>query len=259
VRLDDDARVARLRSGAVFSPVLGADIEYLEYRRGSPDRTLLLLHGRGASMDALHEAVAVLDALGDAPTVVMPDAPWGSRASWYVDSAYTGARVETALIQDFVPALEHLSGVTDRQRRIVGGYSMGGAGALRLALAYPDLFGAGLVLSPAAYPTLPPADSNTRRFGAFGRGDRPFDDDVYRALNYPSLADHRNPALPQRFYVAAGQAEGTDAAVAIRDALTRNRVPVRLEVFAGDHDWDTWRPALAAGLTWLSAPDRGLS
>ena len=84
---------------------------------------------------------------------------------------------------------------------------MGGAGALRFALAHPDLFGAALVLSPAVYTPLPPADSNTRVFGAFGVGDRSSTTTSTSELNYPALDLHRIRRLPLRLFLAAGDAE----------------------------------------------------
>src|SRR3954452_6132274 len=104
---------------------------------------------------------------------IMPDAPWSSRASWYVDSAYTGTDpgrpVETAFFRDLVPQVDATyRTIADRNGRAVAGYSMGRAGAVAHLLEHPDGFGVAIVLSPAAYFPLPPADSSTRDFGAFG-------------------------------------------------------------------------------------------
>lgn len=54
-------------------------------------------------------------------------------------------------------------------------------------MTHPELFGAAIVLSPAIYLPLPPKDSSTREFGAFGRGSKLFDDEVYKAKNYPAI------------------------------------------------------------------------
>ena len=113
---------------------------------------------------------------------VMPDAPWSERGSWYVDSrtpapTIPGRPVETAFTGDLVRAIDaSYRTVPTREGRLIGGYSMGGAGALRFALAHPDLFATALVLSPAIYTPLPPDGSNTRVYGAFGVGAASFDD-----------------------------------------------------------------------------------
>ena len=148
--------------------------------------------------------------------VVMPDAPWSDRGSWYTDSLYTGdatgagagTAVETAFTRDLV---EHVDAtyrtVEDREARAVGGYSMGGAGALRFTLAHQDTFSAGIVLSPAVYVPQPPADSSARDHGGYGVGTAPFDADRYTELSYPTALAALDPALPVHLFVAVGDDE----------------------------------------------------
>jgi enterochelin esterase-like enzyme len=139
---------------------------------------------------------------------------------------------------------------------------MGGYGALRFALAHPDLFGAAIVLSPAVYFPLPPPDSSAREFGAFGKGALVFDEEIYTALNYPAIvpvfvARH----LPLTMFIAVGDDEHalTDPTQSAHDldyeAHTlynrMRRVPgisAQLRVVNGGHNWDTWRPTFVEGL-----------
>lgn len=275
-------------STAVPSAALGEPIActvYLPpgYGRHGGDRypVLYLLHGRGDTMRAFDRAVAALDGLidhGRMPPliVVAPDAPWSGRASWYVDSAYTGGGevdgtaasdgpgragrpVETALVRDLVPAVDAAyRTIPTRDGRLVGGYSMGGAGALRLALAYQRLFACALVLSPAVYVPLPPAGSNTRVYGAYGSGARAFDEDVYRRLNYPALLPSVDSALPLHLFIAVGQGDYTDPEsrhdigseheALYEAARLTPGVHARARVLPGGHDWDTWLPALVEGV-----------
>ncbi|GIH20637.1 alpha/beta hydrolase [Rugosimonospora africana] len=266
-----------------------------------PDRypVLYLLHGRGDSMNSFDRAVTMLDGLigdGRVPPViaVAPDAPWSGRAGWYVDSAYTGdigdgdrghgpgKPMETALVRDLVPAVDAAyRTIATREGRVVGGYSMGGAGALRLALAHQRLFAHALVLSPAVYVPLPPADSNTRAFGAYGSGERVFDEDTYRRLSYPALLPSVDPTLPLHLFIAVGRgdyesgdhAQGDHAQAehaqvehpqrpsrhdigseheALYEAVRRiPGIRARARVLPGGHDWSTWLPALAEGLEFL--------
>ncbi|MGH2537175.1 MAG: alpha/beta hydrolase-fold protein [Candidatus Promineifilaceae bacterium] len=77
---------------------------------------LYLLHGRGDSMDAWTIVRSTLNQMivdGEIPRaiVVMPDAPYSDRASYYVDSEYTGPgqpgrSVESAFINDLLPHLD---------------------------------------------------------------------------------------------------------------------------------------------------------
>lgn len=177
-----------LITGSAPSPALdGERIAYTAYLPYGYDRgaarhpVLYLLHGRGDTMQAWTRVKSVLDDMIRTKRIppviaVMPDAPWSERGNWYVDSRYTGADlpgrpVETALTRDLVAHVDATYRTAPiREARLVGGYSMGGAGALRFALAHQDVFSAAAVLSPAVYTPLPPSDSSTRDYGAFGRG-----------------------------------------------------------------------------------------
>ena len=152
---------------------------------------LYLLHGRGDSMSAWVQMKGALDELiasGEIPPTIaiMPDAPWSSRASYYVDSAYRGADpgrpVETAFTEDLIAHVDATyRTVADRSGRGVAGYSMGGYGAcgtrspIRICSA-PRSCSARRCTS-----RIPPSDSSTREFGAFGRGNRLFVERIYRS------------------------------------------------------------------------------
>lgn len=263
--------MAVMTEETAWSDALGEQIHYRLHRTpglDEPRASLYLLHGRGGTMADWGEVMPALDAMverGDVPPllVVMPDAPWQERASWYVDSVFTGEPaghpVETAFTRDLVHHVDTTSAtVADRDHRFVGGNSMGGAGALRHLLAHPDLYSGGLALSPAAFDTVPWEGSSTREFGAFGRGDEPFVPEVYAALGYPAQLDTFDGALPVRLFVAAGDLEGLAIEAArLHDRARRSPgVESRLRVLGGDHDFGTWTPAFVEGLPFVLGADR---
>src|ERR671910_2448919 len=213
-----------LTEASFHSTTLNEAISYNVYLpagyAASTDRypVLYLLHGRGDTKAAWTQMKGALDELIAAgeiqPTIaIMPDAPWSSRASYYVDSAYTGADpgrpVETAFTRDLIAHVDAAyRPAASRTGRGVAGYSMGGYGALRYSLAHPDLFGAAIVLSPAVYVPVPPADSSTREFGAFGLGKSLFVDSIYKKLNYPALfPSFAATGLPLPMFIAVGDDE----------------------------------------------------
>ena len=174
------------------------------------------------------------------PTIaIMPDAPWSQRASYYVDSQYKGsdartipaAPVETAFTQDLIQHVDSTyRTLASRDGRVVGGYSMGGYGAIRYSLAHPDLFVSSIVLSPAVYIPKPPDDSSTREFGAFGRGRDLFSTPIYKSLNYPEeLGRFHATGLKSHMFIAVGDDEyqnpgGYDARPRLRvDAALQDR------------------------------------
>ncbi|MEV1178848.1 alpha/beta hydrolase-fold protein, partial [Nonomuraea sp. NPDC049784] len=270
-----------LTTASAPSQALGENIAYNVYLPSGYDQSsdrhpvLYLLHGRGDTMQAWTRVKTVLDDMIRTKRIppviaVMPDAPWSERGSWYADSRYTGADlpgrpVETAFTKDLVAHVDATYRTAPiREARLVGGYSMGGAGALRFALAHQDLFSAAAVLSPAVYTPLPPSDSSARDYGAFGKDGEKFSDEVYRELNYPALLPKLDPDLPVRLFVAVGDDEyanpdPADAhhdldfeSAALYNAARRSpAISAQLRVMDGGHDWTVWTPAFEQAMAEL--------
>jgi S-formylglutathione hydrolase FrmB len=120
-------------------------------------------------------------------------------------------------------------------------------------------------MGPAVYTPLPPADSSTREFGAFGSGNVLFGDGVYRSKTYPALLPAfkaKNQKL--RLFIAAGDDEyhNNNADEAMDDIdmeahLLFNRVRrvdnilATLRILGGWHDWITWTSALREILPFI--------
>jgi enterochelin esterase-like enzyme len=238
-----------------------------------------LLHGRGSSMQdwslLVNEADRLVAQRRMRPTIlVMPDAPWLDRAGWYVDSVYAGAEdrgraVETALASDLVAHVDATYRTSARrEHRVVGGLSMGGAGALRFALAHQSTFSAAIVLSPAVYVPRPPSNSNCRPSGAFGVGSERFVQARYAALSYPTLLPDVDPRLPLQLFVAAGDREyaghptgEADLTIPYQTALLHKRliqtpgISVSWRILGGGHDWDVWLPGFVEAFELFLPPD----
>ncbi|MEO1774547.1 MAG: alpha/beta hydrolase-fold protein [Pseudomonadota bacterium] len=144
------------------SPALGAPLLYSVYvPEAAPGERLpvvYLLHGYGGGQYEWAQGgriEAKLDRLIDKGEIepviaVMPAAG----KSWYVDSARWGGPgdYETAIVRDLVAHVDATySTIASRQGRAIMGLSMGGHGALRLAFAHPEVFGAVAGLSPAIW------------------------------------------------------------------------------------------------------------
>lgn len=245
----------------------------------SADRypTLYLLHGRGDTMAAWTRVKRDLDSLiadGSVPPVivVMPDAPWSERGSYYVNSRYTGTEdpgrpVERALTRDLVNHVDATyRTVPQRSARAVGGYSMGAYGALRYVLAHQDTFAAGLVLSPAVYVPLPPPESSARQFGAFGKGSKLFHKRMYQRANYPAELRSFDPNLPVHLYIAVGDDEWVnpdpditkhdldfEAAKLYNHVKRVDGVTAEFRVVDGGHSWEVWAPQFVRGVQELAS------
>jgi S-formylglutathione hydrolase FrmB len=102
-----------------------------------PYSVLYLLHGLGGDYTDWLRLTSIERYVQGWPLiVVMPD---GGR-SWYVD-AIEGPAYDTAITRDLVGLIDRTFR-TDarREARVLGGFSMGGSGALKLAISHPDLF-----------------------------------------------------------------------------------------------------------------------
>lgn len=266
-----------LSSASFRSTTLGENISYNLYLPAGYSSTakhypvLYLLHGRGDSMGAWTQMKGTLDRMiadgSIPPTIaVMPDAPWSSRASYYVDSAYTGSDpgrpVETAFTTDLIQQVDSAyRTIPSRDGRIVGGYSMGGYGAIRYSIAHADLFAASIVLSPAVYNPTSPKDSSTREFGAFGQGKALFVESIYRQLNYPAeLPRFSAKNLQSHMFIAVGDDEyqnpnwadyihdlDFESHVLYKWAEHAPNLSSELRVMNGGHDWNVWGPAFEEG------------
>lgn len=279
------APASQLVAGSAPSAAVDGSIDYTVYLPAGYDEntatrypTLYLLHGRGDTQAAWQHQSGVLDELIEAGTVpamvvVMPDAPWSSRGNYYVDSLYTGGSespgmaVESAFTTDLINHIdESYATIDDRDSRAVGGYSMGGAGALRYVTAHPDLFSSAIVLSPAVYVPSPPVDSSTREFGAYGNGSEIYDDARYQELNYPSTFASFDSELPVHLFIAVGDDEWAnplpedashdldyEAATLYNQAKRVPGITSELRVYDGGHDWDVWDKGFREGILNISS------
>ncbi|MCR6653044.1 MAG: alpha/beta hydrolase-fold protein [Cellvibrionaceae bacterium] len=130
----------RLQHLAFPSAAMGhkVGVSILPPAHREPASLIIFLHGRGgdevsdlpAFMDMLR-AVTTAEGLPE-PLVVFPNGGL---------SEYRGA-MATMIVEELLPYLEqHYRLRPERHHRLLIGFSMGGAGAVRLQLEYPEVFG----------------------------------------------------------------------------------------------------------------------
>lgn len=260
------ALAGRLTTERFSSPTLGRTWTYNVYLPDGYDGSNLeypviyLLHGSNGDESSWDEGIRVLDEriqAGEVPPAIAV-AP-ASGYSWWVD---TLEPFEGALIKDLIPHVDATYRTTEaREGRAIAGFSMGGYGALRYALVYPEVFGAATVLSPALYDQQPPPDSSARSTGAFGD---PYDPELWTELNYPaSLASYQRRGLEVPIFIAVGDDDWNEPAgwefnveyqsVRLFEKLNKEAgSPAELRVVNGEHDWKLWSPMLAEGLKYMS-------
>lgn len=101
-------------------------------------KTLYLLHGYGGAYSSWLRRTEIERFAGEhGIAVVMPDA----YNSWYADTAY-GAKYFTFVTDELVRVCRgYFKGMSDkREDNFIGGLSMGGYGAIKAAMTYPDRY-----------------------------------------------------------------------------------------------------------------------
>lgn len=244
----DSTALQRKWSYAVYLPD-GYETSNLKYP------VLYLLHGHGQDLYAwvnfghIQPTTDELIAHGEIPPaiIVMPDAGM----TWFVDRK---EKMETAVIQDLVGDVQRTFRVIDdRKGRVIAGLSMGGYGALRFVLKYPEMFAAAGLLSPAIYDPEVPQGSGARRAGVFGAAE--FDPQVWKELNYPTLWEAflaKKIAVPM--YINSGDDDDffiEAEATRLYSLLRKNGQPAELRIVDGAHKWPVWESTIGDAMRYV--------
>jgi len=246
------------------SAVLGRRVAYTVFLT-SPDapprRVLYLLHGAGGDErswlrdGALNPALAsALEGLGAEPlAVVMPSL---GPQTWWIDGATDAAA--TALMSELMPRAERRLGLAMQAeaRRAIAGISMGGYGALSLAIDHPERFCAAALISPAVYDTSPPATSAARRSPQFADQAGAFDEASWRRRTPQSrLATYAARLRRVPVWIVSGDHD--DLGIALHSAQLYEQLRalqpdrVELRIIDGAHDGRTFDVALGDALGYL--------
>ncbi|HEX8845971.1 MAG TPA: alpha/beta hydrolase family protein [Pyrinomonadaceae bacterium] len=179
--------------------------------------------------------------------IIMP----GVGDSWYANSATNpNARYEDAIILDLIPYVDsHYRTVATREGRAIAGLSMGGLGAMKFALRYPQLFsfagsfsGAFDVPLTASLGKKPSARilKELRRIFGDERSQTRRDNDLFEVLHQPLPKNSRFPYL----YVSVGKSdplpEVSSSNPRFSDALRKSKLKYEYYERPGTHDWHFW-------------------
>ncbi len=203
-----------------------------------PVSVLYLLHGLSDDHTIWLRRTALERYIEGLPlAVVMPD---GGRG-FYCDAVH-GAAYATAIGDELVSRVEALLPVAkDVNHRFVAGLSMGGYGALRLALGFPGRFSAAVSLSGAlGFGNHYPSDDGsafgtefTRIVGANPKGGA---NDLY-AL---AAQRYRDGTLPRLAFDCGADDFLIESNRDFARYLSEEGIPHRWREDAGDHTWDYW-------------------
>ncbi|MCP5118751.1 MAG: esterase family protein [bacterium] len=157
----DDSEPQGTKYCTFFSEAAGQKVSYQlylppDYEADTDKRypVVYWLHGRGGNQRALTTMVAGLEPAiraGKAPPMIVVGVN-GRRISTYVDAADGSSPVQTMIVKDLIAHVDATCRtIAGREGRAIEGFSMGGAGAARVAFNHPEVFGVVSVLGGAVH------------------------------------------------------------------------------------------------------------
>lgn len=235
-----DFKSRSLQRRVRINVVLPADLEAEGTR--TPYQTLYLLHGiYGDANSWLMNSNVARYAEGKNLCLVMPDGENG----FYIDHPDYYNLFSTYVGQELVSITRRMFPLSSRREdTVIGGFSMGGYGALRTGLKYADTFGAICALSSALIldqyakgPVKGPASGDYLR-AMFGQGDVLQSDlNPIWLVRQLLLAGRGVP----RLYLACGEQDFLlEANRQFHRELAALAVPHTFSTSPGRHDWDFW-------------------
>ncbi len=222
-------------------------------KHGQTYKTLYLLHGLSDDHTTWMRRTAIERYAADRNiAVVMP----GVGRSWYTDTA-TGAKYLTFVAQELPRVCRgFFGGMSDRREdNLIAGLSMGGYGAFKAALTYPECFGGAASLSG----TLDIADISRNRPMDEWRGIFGFDMEDQGELKGTkhdlfALADAcmaQGKPMPAMYIWCGEQDRGHEYSERFSRMLADLGVPHCYESSEGDHSWRFWDVYIQHALDYL--------
>jgi enterochelin esterase-like enzyme len=230
---------SRIEEQALHSYALDEDLTYLIYLPPGYDAstrrypTVYLFHGV-AGDPTEWPSIGIPDAADRLITdgaiqpmlIVFPEAD----ASYYVNGATTGRRWEDYLLLELVPHVDGTYRTLARpESRALGGLSMGGEGALQLAMRYPDMFGVAGGHSPSSRLLFEHVAADV------------YGDEAYFRARSPFWLAQRGVGADVKLWIDVGDEDPWRwNARALHAALEAWGVEHEFNLFPGLHEGDYW-------------------
>jgi putative tributyrin esterase len=199
-----------------------------------------LLHGGGGNFRdwSNYSDVARFAELG--LVLVMPE----GHDSYYTNSATRPQdRYEDYIIRDLISDVESRFPVaTGRRNRSIIGVSMGGFGAIKLALAHPELFSfAGGLSSAIDVPSRPFSWKRTQQWRSHRSIFGPWEGPIQRSNDPFLLARSVDSSQTPYLFLSCGEQEGLlPANRQFAVLLSQRHIGHEFHTIHGGHDWNQW-------------------
>jgi S-formylglutathione hydrolase FrmB len=207
-----------------------------------------LLHGYSGDFSNWITKVPELNKYADAyqTLIVCPD---GAYSSWYFDSPMdTAYRYETHVANEVVDFIDkNYRTVADKNHRAITGLSMGGHGALFLALRHADIFGAAGSMSGGV-----DLNESKNRYHIIKR----IGDTILQASNWHDMTVinlvEKYTNTPLKIYFDCGVKDiFIDGNRRLHQKMLQLKIPHTYIERPGEHNWMYWRDAVPFQLLYF--------
>jgi S-formylglutathione hydrolase FrmB len=236
---------SRVESRAIQSRILGRSVRY----------TVLLPPSYDAAKTRRYPVLYYLHGLGDDDQTLVNSGGWdlvedlqkrreigeflivtpAAGSTFYINSKDGKVRYEDFFLKELIPQVEQRYRITAaRGARGIGGTSMGGYGALRLAFGHPELFAAVTAHMPALAESLPEGLSGPG-LSAFGR---PFDNQFWKQNTPFTVLPQRSALNGLKIYFDCGRQDDYGFNVgseALHVLLQKRGIPHEFHLYPGRH------------------------
>ena len=171
--------------------------------------------------------------------IVCPD---GAKSSWYFDSPIdTAYRYETHIVKEVVGFVDkNYRTIANKKHRAITGLSMGGHGALFLALRHPDVFGAAGSMSGGV-----DLKESSNRFDIIKRiGDTLAHAREWHDLTVINLIEKHTHTKLKIIFDCGDKDIFIDGNRRLDQKMTALKIPHQYTERSGVHNWDYWRGSI---------------
>lgn len=241
-----------LRDVTFHSKALQRDMPYRVVMPSDPTtgkklRTVYLLHGGGGGFRDWTNYSDVAKYAEDGLILVMPE----GNSSYYANAATRPQdRYEDYIVKDLIEDVESkFPAIGGREGRAIAGVSMGGFGAINLALHHPQLYAFASGISAAIdVPSRPFSMKRWEQWRRFRAIFGPWEGSIQRSDDPFLLARSADVEKAPYFFLTCGEQEGLLGPNRRFASLLKERhFQYEFHTTPGDHNWkqwDEWLPKL---------------
>jgi len=204
-----------------------------------------LLHGYSGNYSNWITKVPELNNYADAyqTLIVCPD---GGFSSWYFDSPIdTAFRYETHIAMELVNYIDkNYRTIADKDHRAITGLSMGGHGALFLALRHDDVFGAAGSMSGGV-----DLNESKNRFQIMKRiGDTILQANNWHDMTVINLIEKHTGTAVKIFFDCGEKDIFIDGNRRLHQKMLQLKIPHTYAEGPGEHNWVYWKKSIGMQL-----------